>query len=115
MPTETPAAAASRPDGDRVGRSDQDQVGRLNQGDATSRTLEGRTPVQSILIRIPYTQRTSSGRLLHIGVFNNIVVQSVITMKAVYLEAGDMTSLRVPIAPFDAIKLDQALKGDTPS
>ena len=36
-------------------------------------------------------------------------------MKAVYLEARDMTSLRVLIVPFDTIKLDQALKEDTPS
>ena len=36
-------------------------------------------------------------------------------MKAVYLEARDITSLGVPIVPFDVIKLDQALKEDTPS
>ena len=89
----------------------------MNQGDnnTTSRTLEGRTPVQSILIRILYVQRIRSGRLLHTRVFNNIVVQSVIAIKAVHLEAGDMTLLGVPIVPFDTIKLDQALKEDAPS
>ena len=88
VPTETPAAAASRPDGDRVGRSDQDQVGRLNQGEnATSGTLEGRTPVNSILIRIPYAQRTRSGRLSNTRVFNDTIVQLIIAIKAVNLEA----------------------------
>jgi hypothetical protein len=50
--TETPVITTSIQDSDRVRRSDQDQVGRLNQGDATSETLKGGTPVQSILIRI---------------------------------------------------------------
>ena len=36
-------------------------------------------------------------------------------MKAVYLEARDMTLLGVLIVPFDVIKLDQALKEDAPS
>ena len=36
-------------------------------------------------------------------------------MKAVHLEARDMTLLGAPIVPFDAIKLDQALKEDAPS
>ena len=47
-------------------------------------------------------------------VFNNTVIQSVIAIKAVYLEAKNTTSLRVPTAPFNTIKLDQALKKDTP-
>jgi len=77
-------------------------VGRLNlQGDA-----KGGTPVQSMSIRIPHTQRMRSGRLLNIRVFNNIVVQLVIAIKAVHLEAKNTTSLGAPIAPFNAIKLD---------
>ena len=45
-------------------------------------------------------------------VFNDIVVQLVITMKAVYLEAKNTTSLGAPTALFDAIELDQALRED---
>jgi hypothetical protein len=89
-------------------------VGRLNQGDATSGTLEGGTPVQSILIRIPHTQRTRSGRLPITRVFNDTVVQLIIAMNAVHLEAGNTTSLGAPTAPFDAIELDQALREDSP-
>jgi hypothetical protein len=114
MQTETPVATTSMQDSDRVGRSDQDQVGRLNQGDATSGTLKGRTPVQSISIRIPHTQRTRSVRLLNTRVFNNTVVQLVIAINAVHLEAGNTTSLGAPTAPFDAIELDQALREDAP-
>ena len=47
-----------------------------------------------------------SRRLLNIRVFNDTVVQLVIAIKAIYLEAKNTTSLGVPIAPFDAIKLD---------
>ena len=39
-------------------------------------------------------------------VFNDTVVQSVIAIKAVHLEAENTTSLGAPIAPFDAIELD---------
>jgi hypothetical protein len=75
VPTETLVLTKSRLDGDRVGRSDQDQVGRLNQqGDAISRTLEGETPIQSMSIRIPHTQRIRSGRLSNTRVFNDTVV-----------------------------------------
>jgi hypothetical protein len=42
------------------------------------------------------------------------VVQLVIAMKAVYLEAENTTLLGAPIAPFDAIELDQALREDAP-
>jgi hypothetical protein len=77
-------------------------VGRLNlQGDA-----KGGTPVRSTSIRIPYAQRMRSGRLPNIRVFNDMVVQLVIAIKAVHLEAENTTSLGAPIAPFDAIKLD---------
>jgi hypothetical protein len=86
----------------------------LNQGDATSRTLEGGTPVQSISIRIFYTQRTRSGRLPNTRVFNDTVVQLIMAMNAVHLEAGNTTSLGAPIAPFDAIELNQALREDAP-
>ena len=79
-----------------------------------SGTLEGGTPVNSISIRIPHAQRTRSGRLLNTRVFNNTVVQSIIAMKAVNLEAENTTSLGAPTAPFDAIKLDQALRKDAP-
>jgi hypothetical protein len=95
-----------------VERSDQDQVGRLNQGDATSGTLKGGTPVQSILIHIPHTQRTRSGRLPNTRVFNNTVVQLIIAINAVYLKAGNTTLLRAPTAPFNAIELYQALRED---
>jgi hypothetical protein len=47
-------------------------------------------------------------------VFNDTVVQSVIAMKAVHLEAENTTSLGAPTAPFDAIELDQALREDAP-
>ena len=42
-----------------------------------------------------------------------MVVQLVIAIKAVYLKAKNTTSLGAPIAPFNAIKLDQALREDT--
>jgi len=35
-------------------------------------------------------------------------------MKAVYLKAENTTSLGAPIAPFDTIKLNQALREDAP-
>jgi hypothetical protein len=97
-----------------VGRLDQDQVGRLNQGDVTSGTLEGGTPVQSISIRIPHTQRTRSERLSNKRVFNDTVIQLVIAINAVHLKAGNTTSLGAPTALFDAIELDQALREDAP-
>jgi hypothetical protein len=75
-----------------------------------SRTLKGRTPVQNILIRIPYTQKTRFKRLSKTKVFNITVVQLVIAINAVYLKAGNTTLLRAPITPFNVIKLDQALK-----
>jgi hypothetical protein len=88
VPTEPPVATESRSDSDRIGHSDQHQVGRLNQqSDVTSGTLEGRTPVQSISIPIPHTQRTRSGRLPNTRVFNDTVIQSVVAMNAVHLEA----------------------------
>ena len=46
--------------------------------------------------------------------FNNMVVQLVIAIKAIYLEAKNTTSLGAPIALFNAIKLDQALREDAP-
>jgi hypothetical protein len=64
------------------------------------------------LIRIPYTQRIRSGRLLNTRVFNNTVVQLIIAINAVYLKAGNTTLLGVPIALFDVIELDQALRED---
>jgi len=94
-----------------VGSPGQDQVGRLNlQGD-----VKGGTPIQSTLIHIPHAQRTRSGKLPNIRVFNNTVVQSVIAIKAVYLKAENTTSLGAPTAPFNIIKLDQALRENTPS
>ena len=48
-------------------------------------------------------------------VFNDTVVQSVITIKAVHLKAENTTSLGAPTAPFNAIELDQALREDAPS
>jgi hypothetical protein len=56
---------------------------------------------------------TRSGRLPNTRVFNNTVVQLVIVINAVHLKAGNTTSLRAPIALFDTIELDQALKEDT--
>jgi hypothetical protein len=66
------------------------------------------------LIRIPYTQRTRSERLPNTRVFNNTIVQLIIAMNAVYLKAGNTTSLRALTAPFDAIELNQALREDAP-
>ena len=51
-------------------------------------------------------QRTRSKKLLNIKVFNNTVVQSIIAIKTVHLEAKNTTSLGAPTAPFDIIKLD---------
>jgi hypothetical protein len=73
----------------------------LNQGNA-----KGGTPIQNILIHIPYTQRTRSGRLPNIRVFNDTVVQSVIAIKAIHLETENITSLKAPTVPFNAIKLN---------
>jgi hypothetical protein len=42
------------------------------------------------------------------------VVQLVIAINAVHLEAGNTTSLGAPTAPFDTIELDQALREDAP-
>jgi len=43
------------------------------------------------------------------------VVQLVIAIKAIHLEAKNTTSIGAPIAPFNAIELDQALREDAPS
>ena len=43
-----------------------------------------------------------------------MVVQLVIAIKAIYLEAKNTTFIGAPIAPFDAIELDQALREDAP-
>ena len=51
-------------------------------------------------------QKTKSKKLLNIRVFNNTVVQSVIAMKAVHLEAKNTTSLGVPIVLFNTIEVD---------
>ena len=47
-------------------------------------------------------------------VFNDIVIQLVIAMKAVYLD-NNITSLSILITPFEAITLEAAIKEDTPS
>ena len=55
-----------------------------------------------------------TGRTPGTKVFNNIVVQLFTAMKAVHLTEEDMTSLGVPIAPFEAIDLDVAKRKDAP-
>ena len=64
-------------------------------------------------VSVPFPAPTRSGRLLTRKVFSDTVVQLVSAMKAVHLEPDDNTT-RKPIAPFEAITLEQALQEDAP-
>jgi hypothetical protein len=51
-------------------------------------------------------QRIRSKKLLNIKIFNNIVVQLVITIKAIHLEVKNTTFLGAPTVLFNAIKVN---------
>jgi hypothetical protein len=48
------------------------------------------------------------------NVFNNNIVQLVVSLKAVHITDDDTTSLGVPTTPFEAIDFDTAMQEDAP-